>query len=77
MKAELCCSEEMNWKKGTEITEGKRKALPSVLKKPFLDPKTEVITPIDKSFVQALLDQENLPACKQHADGQVQGHRAM
>lgn len=60
VKAEFCCSEKMNQKKGTEITERKEKALTSVLNKPFPDPKTEVITPINKPFVQALLDQENL-----------------
>lgn len=64
-------------KKGTEITERKKKALTSVLNKPFLDPKTKVITPINKPFVQALSDQENLPACKQHTDKQVQGYQPM
>lgn len=67
----------LNWKKGTEITERKKKALTSVLNKPFLDPKTKVITPINKPFVPALSDQENLPACEQHADKRVQGHQPM
>lgn len=66
-----------NWRRGKEITERKKKALTSLLNKPFLDPKTKVITPINKPFVQALSDQENLPACKQHTDKQVQGYQPM
>lgn len=64
-------------KGGKEITERKKKALISLLNKPFLDPKTKVITPINKPFVQALSDQENSPACKQHTDKQVQGYQPM
>lgn len=41
------------------------------------DPKTKAIIPINKPFVQALSDQENLPARTQHTDMQVQCYQSI
>lgn len=77
IKAEFCCSEKKTLNRVTETEITERKALTSVLNKPFFDPKTKVITSINKPFVEALSEQENSPACKHHTDTQVQGYQPM